>query len=255
MTEKPGMEFEKISHLLNTDESELKYLLKLEEEEIGHLRMKVGSAILEEQSGIWEPLAKVTKFMPNFVNAKISEEVLGPKISANITYHLSASDAVSISGFMSAKFFCDVLEHLIPEKIEFIIRATPLEQMRKAMNELKRRKNYFLIGSLIDYTPVPSVEKLSKEMDDAFEILEILHYTAKKDRMLSVIESFGEDKLFRIWKKGIELDGSRNYLDIFRHASDSLTRRLKSFYGRLDSEEQSRLKVILEKYELSARFV
>jgi hypothetical protein len=99
---------------------------------------------------------------PNFLNAKVSEDILGPSIAANLSYHLHPKDAIGIAGHFSIKFFCDVLEHLVPEKIEAMINQSPFDLMRRAVNELLSRRNYFLIGSLIDYTPIDSVEKNRK---------------------------------------------------------------------------------------------
>lgn len=80
-------EIQKIVHLLHSSEETMEYLNSHTHEQLTDLRLKITHAILEEQSETWEPLAKVTKFMPNFLNAKVSEDILGPSITANITYH------------------------------------------------------------------------------------------------------------------------------------------------------------------------
>ncbi|MCB1142506.1 MAG: hypothetical protein H7A24_14080 [Leptospiraceae bacterium] len=207
-------EIQKIVHLLHSSEETMEYLNSHTHEQLTDLRLKITHAILEEQSETWEPLAKVTKFMPNFLNAKVSEDILGPSITANITYHVPPKEAISIANYFSTKFFCDVLEHVIPEKVEPIIRESNADLIRKAVHELRKRKNYYLIGALIDYTPMQHIHKISMEVDNPDMVL-ILEFITKRERMSELLDLYIDTKILGLIRASVDMNKMDDLLDVF----------------------------------------
>ncbi len=231
-------ELQKIASLLDIPEEEIDFLGSLATEKLSFLRMKITKAILEEQSGVWEPLARVSKFMPNFLNAKVSEDILGPKITANITYHVPVKDALTIATHFSTKFFCDVLEHIVPEKIEHIIRDSPNDLMKRVVHELRKRKNYLLIGSLIDFTPIPSVHKISMEVDDS-EMIQIMDYITKRDRLTDLLDLYEDAKIIGLTKASIKLGKIEGLLEVFSYTKVKTKQKIERILDRLSFEEKS----------------
>ncbi len=201
--EQKEFELKSINNLLGVHGSELSFLEKLEPEEINKLRNQIILFSQESQKDIWVPMAKVSKFMPNFLNAKVAEDILGPSITANFSYHLHPKDALGIAGHFSIKFFCDVLEHLVPEKIEPMINQSPFDLMRRAVNELLTRRNYFLIGSLIDYTPIDSVEKIARGIENLGELISITYNARDKARVLNLFKRFDDTKIYGVMVAGL----------------------------------------------------
>ena len=136
----------------------------------------------------------MTRFIPNFLNAKVSEEVLGPHITANITYHVNVKDAISISNYYSIPFFADVMEHVIPEKVEGILAAAPSEKMIQILKELLKRKNYAQISALMDYTPVEKAAKLTLEVKDMDVVSDVGYYSTKKDRLWKILATYTDER-------------------------------------------------------------
>ena len=231
-------ELQKISSLLGTPEEEIDFLSSIPTDKISFLRMKITTAILEEQSGVWEPLARVSKFMPNFLNAKVSEDILGPKITANITYHVPVKDALAIATHFSTKFFCDVLEHIVPEKIEHIIRDSPIDLMKRVVHELRKRKNYLLIGSLIDVTPIPTVHKISMEVDDS-EMIQIMDYITKRARLSDLLDIYDDTKIIGLTKASIRLEKIEGLLEVFSFAKAKTKQKIERILDRLSFDEKS----------------
>ncbi|NBU96737.1 MAG: hypothetical protein EBS19_00765 [Spirochaetia bacterium] len=234
-------ELQKIGSLLSTAEDEIDFLSSLPADKLSFLRMKITTAILEEQSGVWEPLARVSKFMPNFLNAKVSEDILGPKITANITYHVPVKDALSIATHFSTKFFCDVLEHIVPEKIEHIIRDSPNDLMKRVVHELRKRKNYLLIGSLIDFTPISSVHKISMEVDDS-EMIQIMDYITKRERLAELLDIYDDTKIIGLTKASIKLEKIEGLLEVFSFAKAKTKQKIERILDKLSYDEKSKYK-------------
>jgi hypothetical protein len=231
-------ELQKIGSLLGAAEDEIDFLSSLPIDKLSFLRMKITTAILEEQSGVWEPLARVSKFMPNFLNAKVSEDILGPKITANITYHVPVKDALGIATHFSTKFFCDVLEHIVPEKIEHIIKDSPNDLMKRVIHELRKRKNYLLIGSLIDFTPISTVLKISLEVDDS-EMIQIMDYITKRERLTELLDNYEDSKIIGLTKASIKLEKIEGLLEVFSFTKPKTKQKIERILDKLSYEEKS----------------
>jgi len=242
-------EIQKIMNLLSVEQKDLEFLSGLSVESLSFLRMKITSAILEEQSGVWEPLARVSKFMPNFLNAKVSEDILGPKITANITYHVPTKDALVIASYFSTKFFCDVLEHIVPEKIEHIIKESPNDLMKKVVHELRRRENYLLIGSLIDYTPISTVHKISLEVNDS-EMIQIMDYITRRDRLVELLDLYDDSKILGLVRASIKLVKMEGLLEVFSYTKNKTREKVQRLIGRLSSDEKDTYKIPAEAYSI-----
>lgn len=242
-------EIQKIMNLLSVEEKDLEFLSGLSVDSLSFLRMKITSAILEEQSGVWEPLARVSKFMPNFLNAKVSEDILGPKITANITYHVPTKDALAIASYFSTKFFCDVLEHIVPEKIEHIIKESPHDLMKKVVHELRKRENFLLIGSLIDYTPISIVHKISLEVNDS-EMIQIMDYITRRDRLVELLDIYEDSKILGLVRASIKLMKMEGLLEVFSYTKQKTREKVQRLIGRLSSDEKDIYKIPAEVYSI-----
>lgn len=242
MSEKE-IELDSILKLLKVDKKDLPFLEKLEPKEINQLKNQIIDSTNSNLGEIFAPFAKVSKFLPNFLNAKATEEILGAKIAANLSYHLPPEDALGIAGHFSTKFFADVLENLVPEKIQDMIKKSNHDLMRKAVNELISRKNFSLIGGLIDYTPLESVEKIAKGIQKSEDLILITYYSTDKKRVLGLFESKFEDKIIlNSALTGLSEEYFIYFKEIYKYSSENLFLRTKNL---LASYETS----IKEKFE------
>lgn len=239
--EQKEFELKSIYNLLGVKEIDLPFLKKLDHEEIHKLRNQIILFMQDGQKEIWVPMAKVAKFMPNFLNAKVSEDILGASIAANLSYHLNPKDAIGIASHFSIKFFCDVLEHLVPEKIADMINQSPFDLMRRAVNELITRRNFFLIGSLIDYTPIESVEKIARGVENLGDLISITYNARDKVRVLNLFKRFDDAKIYGVMVAGLNGNLSQEIQNIYEHADDELIEKTKKII-------QSKDEALLEKY-------
>lgn len=239
--EQKEFELKSIQNLLGVSGEDLSFLEKLEHSEINKLRNQIILFMQEGQKEIWVPMAKVSKFMPNFLNAKVSEDILGASIAANLSYHLNPKDAIGIASHFSIKFFCDVLEHLVPEKIEDMIQQSPFDLMRRAVNELLTRKNYFLIGSLIDYTPIDSVEKIAKGIENLGDLISITYNARNKSRVLNLFKRFDDNKIYGVMVAGLNGHLTEEIKTIYEHADEELLDKTRKII-------QAKEPALIEKY-------
>lgn len=221
-SEKKEYELHSLQNIFGTSLEKISYLNKLNSEDLLSLKNLILETIQNGQKDIFVTIAKVSRFMPNFLNAKVSHDILGPQITANLSYYLSAKEAIAIASHFTTSFFADVVEHLVPEKISEMIAITPFEQMRKVVNELILRKNFFIIGSLIDYTPLSSVEKIAKGIPDPSHLILITYNCQDKLRVLKLFQNFGEQRVREVIQAGLENDYYMQLKSIYEHADSSL---------------------------------
>jgi hypothetical protein len=174
------------------------------------------------QKEIFQTIAKVSRFMPNFLNAKVSHDILGPQITANLSYFLTPREAISIASHFSTSFFSDIIEHLVPERISEMIALTPFDQMRKAVNELIQRGNFFVIGSLIDFTPIESVDKIARGIPSPDHLIQITYNCQDKARVLNLFQNFGEKRIQEVLIAGMKPEFYDQFKSIYEHADNSL---------------------------------
>ena len=220
--EKKEFELHSIRNLLGIGSNELPFLSKMDAEELGLLKNQILLSMQNGQKEIFVTIAKVSRYMPNFLNAKVSQDILGPQITANLSYFLNAKEAIAIAGYFPTSFFADVIEHLVPERISEMIRLTPFEQMRKAVNELINRKNYFVIGSVMDFTPIESVDKIARGINEPEHLIHITFNCQNKKRVLELFEKFGEKRIFEVISTGLTDAIFPLMKVIYEHADESL---------------------------------
>ena len=200
------------------DTAVLQFLVKLSPEELTTLRQRVQSAIYVEQSSQWKRVAGVAKFMPNFVNAKVAEQVLGPVITANISYYIDIRDAVSIMRFLSIPFMGEVAGFMVPEKSRELINKLPMDLMKKLVVYLCQNDKHFVVGSFVEVTEFNRVVEIALHLTKESDLIGITRYVKDKSSLAGAYRVFNEQKRYRL----IEEAHRSKHLDVVIEMAISL---------------------------------
>lgn len=214
-------ELQRLCHLLNSNEEELEYLNRLEAYELFALRNKFSDAMQNEHAKTWEKIAKVTKYMPNFINAMVAQDILGPSITANLTYHIPVKEAINISTHFSIKFMADVTEHLIPSKLETLLEEFPLERIKKIITELEKRKGYYTMGNFVDYMPSDKLATISQQIHSEETLVRTTTFSNKKARLVPVIANFNDERLKKLMLTASNLNLCEDVLGLIRYIPET----------------------------------
>jgi hypothetical protein len=199
ITSEQQTEINKLQHLLAEDgTASLIFLQKLSFEELQTLRQRIQSAIYMEQSSQWKRLAGVAKFMPNFANAKVAEQALGPSITANMSYFIDVRDAVSIMKFLSIPFMAEVASFMIPDKCTELINKLPMDTMKKLVSYLIKQQKHFVVGSFVEVTELNRVIEIARFVDKEEDLVGITKFVQHKDSLAGVFRVFPESKKLRL---------------------------------------------------------
>ncbi|MBK9353989.1 MAG: hypothetical protein IPN09_08495 [Bacteroidetes bacterium] len=141
-----------IASLKIEGDDDLSFLKKLNANELELLRETIENLFEQELGQQLERLAKVVKFIPNFLTAKIAESAIGPMVTARITPYIEVKDAISIMKSLSIPFMSHTAEFLIPAKAKNLINSLPMDLMKKVVAHLVKHHHFSVIGGFVEIT-------------------------------------------------------------------------------------------------------
>ena len=217
----------KLQHFLQVENDEsYDFLDKLTVEELQKLRLQVIEVAQIEQADIWKRLAGVAKFMPSFMNAKVAETVLGPLISANMSYYMPERDAIAIMKHMSVKFLAIVSEHMVPEKARHLINAIPMDVMKKVTIQVISQKKYKTAAGFVDVLDIDRILDLSKVISNEEDLIHISLYVENKAYVAKIVEGFTLDRLLKIIETSYQMGMQDEVLRVFEYLSSPEVKRV-----------------------------
>ena len=232
--DKKQTEIQKLLHFLQiTDVSEFAFLDKLSKDEIHQLRLKIIDVSQFTQTDIWKRLTGVAKFFPNYMNAKISETVMGPLIAANMSYHMPVKDAISIMGYMSTQFLATVAEHMTPENARDLINQIPMAILKKVTTELVKSKKFMTAAGFVDVSDVPRLVELSKIIYKEEDLIRISTFVENKQYIAKIVEGFSDDRMDKIITIAYQHDMQQEVISVFSHLSNKEMQRVLKIVSQL----------------------
>lgn len=232
--DKKQTEIQKLLHFLQVnEESEFSFLEKLTKDEIHQLRLKIIDVSQFTQTDIWKRLTGVAKFFPNYMNAKISETVMGPLIAANMSYHMPVKEAISIMGYMSTQFLATVSEYMTPENAKELINQIPMHILKKVTTELVSKKKFMTAAGFVDVSDVPRLIELSKIIYKEEDLIRISSFVENKQYIAKIVEGFSDERLNKIITVAYQHDMQQEVLTVFTHLSRKEVERVLKIITQL----------------------
>lgn len=226
-------EIEKLAHVLRIPPEKLQYLKNLSLNEFRSLNEAISNRLLTDSSDVWAKLAGVAKFMPNFINAQVAKTLLGPNITANLTYHIDTKQAVSIASSLNIEFLAQVAENLVPARAKHLIEAFPMDILVKLTRVLTREKKFFTMGAFVDYMDRDKVLTLSREIPDTESLLRVGLYTQNKAHVATLADGFSDEKVIDMIETAQQKDLWPSLIGLLAHFNEAQQRRLAGLVGRV----------------------
>lgn len=225
--QKKQTEIQKLKHTLQLDDNhDFSFLEKLTKQELHILRLQIIDVSQFTQTDIWKRLTGVAKFFPNYMNAKISETVMGPLIAANMSYYMPEKDAIAIMKYMSTSFLATVSEYMTPEKAKHLINQIPMDILKKVTTELIHKKKFLVAAGFVDVSDVPRLIELSKIIHKEEDLIHISSFVENKDYIAKIIEGFTDERLQKIITVAYKHNLQNEVLQVFAHLSANQLQRI-----------------------------
>lgn len=210
----------KYRHLLGAPEDSLQFLEDLDKDQLNELFLQTANAINGGQTELWERLAKGSNLMPAFIAAKLSENVFGEVVCANVASFMKVKDALRVVNHLSTEFMAKVTPHLIPEKTVELVNAIPMKKTRKVTRILLKEQDYYSIARFVDTLEFSKVMLIAREdIEDERVLLRISTYVENKTLVAQIFMAFQDERQRNIIRSGYE----NNYQDEMRTTLAHLT--------------------------------
>ena len=228
------IEYQKIKQILQLNEQDDFTLLKqISDTDLKNLRIRISEIIDLEQVDIWPRIGKVASFMPNFLNAKVAETILGPMIAANLANHVPIKDAVAILKNLSTTFLSEVAGYMIPEKSVKLIDNIPIDILKKVTISLVEQKKYFVASNFVNALPIQRIITLSEVIYNELDLILIAELVENKAHIAKIIEQFNDNRTLEIIKTAYSNDKQEVILAVFVHLSKSELNRIIKLLDKL----------------------
>jgi hypothetical protein len=223
----------RLAHNLSAKPEELKPMRQVDASTVAHLNNLL-QKMQFDHSLVWAKLAKVASFMPNFINAKIAQEILGPHITANLSYHLPISDVIAIAKKIRIDFLAEVTENMVAEKGAKIVDELPLDLLRPLVRKVAERGGFFAIGSFTDYVKLDLIRQLLPEIRENRHLLEISRFCNKKDRVAFAVGLLDNERIKSLLLMAAEIEYWDEILSFGRYLEERDRVRVKEILQTLD---------------------
>ncbi len=196
----------KVIHILKTKPTDYSFLEKLEVDDLSQLNDGIQDALFGDQSEHWKKLAKVVKYFPNYMNAKVSEQAIGAYITANVCYHIETKDLVGISKHLSIPFLAEVTEIIIPSKSSSIVNEMPLPIMLKIINNLLQNNKHFVVASFIEEVHRKRLLELIDSIQKESDLIKCSEYIRNSEILKDIFLSFSSSRQMKVIEASIQLN-------------------------------------------------
>lgn len=226
-------EIEKLAHVLKVTPDKIQYLRSLGLDDFRQLNQSISDRLLTDSSDVWARLAGVAKFMPNFINAQVAKSLLGPNITANLTYHVDVKQAVAIAKSLNIEFLAQVAENLVPARAQHIIQAFPMDVLVSLTRILTRDKKYFTMGAFVDYMDKEKILALSREIPDTESLLRVALYTQNKAHVATLTDGYSDEKIVDMVETAQRKDLWPSVIGLLAYFTEAQHQRLAGLVGRV----------------------
>ncbi|MCP4121878.1 MAG: hypothetical protein GY751_09010 [Bacteroidetes bacterium] len=232
----------KMKFLLGAEEDSLPFLKNLKKEELDELFIQTANAVNGGQTELWQRLAKSSHILPGFLAAKLSENIFGEVICANVASYMKVKDALKVVNHLSIDFMARTCPHMIPEKTEELINAIPLKKNRKVTRILLGEEDYYTIARFVDTLEFSKVMTIAKEdIKDERVLLRISTFVENKELVGKIFMAFSDKQKINLLQSAYQNDYQDELEKILAHLSKEGINHIRSIIGQLPEAIRSQM--------------
>lgn len=169
-------------------ESDLSFLHELEPDHLARITREVrahAARVHEDQRKLFETMAKATRFIPNFVLAKLSHGMSG-YVLAKITEYLDVKSAATLAKLYEPALLAEIATHLRADMAAGVAAQLDLETLTTIIDVLSRKGLVRRLGELSDALDERLLERLVRRIGDAERIAAVASHMTALEKLVSV---------------------------------------------------------------------
>lgn len=182
-------ELEKLARTLGVTVAELAFVSHLDTASLRAMRHALSASLFDRQVSRFRRLADSTRLLPNKLVAMISEKVIPPMISAQVTGLLEPDDAVDLAGRLSVAYQADICCAMDPRRAVPVLQAMPAANVVAVGLELLHRRQFVVMAQFVDALTDSQIQAVADHMS-AEGLLHVGFYVeddARLDQLLGML--------------------------------------------------------------------
>lgn len=212
-------EVAKIARLLGTDASQLGYLEAIKPEGLIKFRDQLVELFYGGELGGLQRFVGPSKILPSSLIASVTQEAVGPVLTARIAGLVDPSQAIAVVGRLPTEFLTDVAVEIDPRRVPGIIGGLDEETISEIATQLVKRKEYVAMGRFVAYI---SGEQLAATFDAAkdVDLLQVAFVLEDKDHLSVAVSMLPDKRLRGIMRAAGKNDLWAEAIDLVLHLDD-----------------------------------
>ncbi len=187
-------ELEKLAASLQVPVAELAFLSHLDLDELRDLRRALSASLFDRNLRRFRRLAESTRLLPNKLVALISQKVIPPFISAQVTGLLEPDAAVDLARRLPVPYLADICLHLDPRRAVPVLQAMPLATVEAVAQELMRRRRFMTMARFVDALTEAQIRQVADRMDGE-SLLRVGFFVEEAGRLNQLISLLDHEQL------------------------------------------------------------
>jgi len=158
-------------------EEDFSFLTPLGEEGIDKLQAIVdryNQKIEEGQKPVYKTMAFATQFLPNFIVARIAQDMLNTYIVGQVTNYLSPKDAAKLGQSFPPTYLAEIALYADKLHLAKITNELPFEIAYSVMRNMLQKGYISRIGELADHLTEKLLKKFLERFTDPEEVAKIM---------------------------------------------------------------------------------
>lgn len=206
-------QIETLKELWLTD-SDLSFLKQIDPAALARLTSEVKAhdeRVQASQRALFESMAKTTRFIPNFLLAKLSGN-LSPYVLARITEHLDPKNAAALSKAYEPTLLAEISLHLDAQLAAKIAAFTDLDTLTIITNTLAKKGLSRRLGEISDALEERMLEKLVQRINDPERIASVAAHMTSATKLANVASRL-DSKMLQAVISILERGGHSNAIE------------------------------------------
>jgi hypothetical protein len=212
-------EIAKIARLLTADPGELSYLEQVKPEGLIKFRDQLTELFYGGEIGGLRRFVGPTKILPASLIASITQEAVGPVLTARIAGLVDPAQAIAVVSKLPVEFVADVAVELDPRRVAKIVGGLSDELIAEISGILAQRKEYVAMGRFVAFLSGEALAATFDRSKDA-DLLQTAFVLEGKGQLTVAVGLLPDKRLRGIMRAAAKQDMWMEAIDLVLHLDD-----------------------------------
>ena len=205
----------KLGRLLSEPPERLRYLARLEPDQLRELRELATDVHYDSDHDRFKRIAFASMLLPTGLTALIARKAFGALLCARIAGVLNTDHAIALAAHMPAEFLADLAVELDPRRARAIIAGMPPEQIGEVAEVLAARGEFVAMGRFVGHMTDEAITRSLAVIDEPslLRISYVLEGDEGLERVIRLMSSAQLESAIRaatdhdLWPEALDLLG------------------------------------------------